>query len=246
MLDQRPVPRRHGSNPFSGPAKVDFCRRMQQENWRELADLYGISAAERASFPHGEQVAALWDLVESRRRLDELPDHLDELGHTHLAEALRDSVVDAPVPAVTRVAGAGLGIRPTSAAGARRRLLIVEDNDVLGRTLLNRLRPQFDCTLVRNFDEWEQLTVDGPPDFDGALVDRHLAETMNDGLGLHILEYLKQYTDTRSVLMTADTPPGFESDTIARYGVVGVYRKGEGQAGINVRSMIERLFGPGD
>ncbi|QLQ39475.1 hypothetical protein [Micromonospora robiginosa] len=243
MLDQRAVPRRRGGNPFPGWAKVDFCRRMQRENVRELADLYGISPVERERFPPGDQVAALWELVESRDRLGELPDHLDALGHTHLAEALRRSTGDTPTPPNARPRA--VGGRPAPIPGARRRLLIVEDNDVLGRTLMIRLRPEFDCTLVRSLEEWDRLTADGPLDFDGALVDRHLEQNMNDGLGLHVLEYLRDHTDTRSVLMTADTPAGFESESVERYGVVGVYRKGEGNAGINVRIMIDRLFSPG-
>jgi hypothetical protein len=125
---------------------------------------------------------------------------------------------------------------------AKKRLLIVEDNPRVGRALEVSLRSQFECVLVTDFDGWAGMSDAEKRSFDGAVVDRHLTDS-RDHLGEHVLDYLKSYTSTLAVMMTADPPQGFEQEAIEKYGVLGVYRKGEGAVGVNVSTVVKRMFG---
>ncbi|MEV4663143.1 hypothetical protein AB0J85_14470 [Micromonospora echinofusca] len=80
-----------GGSSFPGWAKVKFCQRMQPDNWRDLADLFDVSPADRARFTRGDEARSLWELVEARGQLDRLPDLLDGMGRAELSLLLRQS-----------------------------------------------------------------------------------------------------------------------------------------------------------
>ncbi|GIJ48586.1 hypothetical protein Val02_54720 [Virgisporangium aliadipatigenens] len=74
--------------PPPGARKLDFCRRLGGD-WRDLADLIDIPAYERARFPAGDEPRAVWDWLERRDRLPELPGLLDRIDRTDLGDRLR-------------------------------------------------------------------------------------------------------------------------------------------------------------
>lgn len=75
----------------SGRLKVEVLRRLYYD-WQDLADLVGVPLFERARFAAGNEPRGLWEWLENRCRLSELPDALDEIGHSDLAERLRGEV----------------------------------------------------------------------------------------------------------------------------------------------------------
>lgn len=76
-----------GADPFSGEAKVQFCKRLGDE-WRDLADLFGVPPDERDRFPAGEEKRSLWEWIGRRNKLHELPGLLRGIGRSDLADDL--------------------------------------------------------------------------------------------------------------------------------------------------------------
>jgi hypothetical protein len=70
-----------------GRIKFEFCAALHG-SWPELADLLGVPLGERNSWPPGEQPRRLWEYLEQRGRLAELPAHLREVQHDVLAAEL--------------------------------------------------------------------------------------------------------------------------------------------------------------
>jgi hypothetical protein len=73
---------------FSGKVKVEFCRRIGPD-WEELADLFGVSPHERRRFVPGHEPHALWEWLQNRLQLAELPDALAQIGRVDLAGIMR-------------------------------------------------------------------------------------------------------------------------------------------------------------
>jgi nucleoside phosphorylase len=82
-----PTPQPTPSAP-SPSVKLDFVRRLA-DSWRDLADHVGIPAHETRRFSRGDEAREIWEWLDNRRRLSELPDALDAIGRPDLATTLR-------------------------------------------------------------------------------------------------------------------------------------------------------------
>ncbi|MEV6345611.1 hypothetical protein [Actinoplanes sp. NPDC051851] len=76
---------------FPGTAKVAFIRKLAND-WEELADLLDIPPHTKAQFRAEVPARALWEWLEVRDRLPELPAALDRIDRKDLAEVLRNSI----------------------------------------------------------------------------------------------------------------------------------------------------------
>src|SRR6185312_15776390 len=81
---------RGGPGPagYPGAVKLTVIQRLH-DNWQDLADLVGVPVFARATFAHGQEPRQLWEWLEIRGRLGELPGALAEIGREDLAELLR-------------------------------------------------------------------------------------------------------------------------------------------------------------
>lgn len=71
----------------SGKIKLEFCDRLGID-WRKLADLLEIKSSEQDKWSRGEEARAIWNWLECRRRLNELPGILQEISRVDLATEL--------------------------------------------------------------------------------------------------------------------------------------------------------------
>lgn len=76
-----------GELRFPGPVRLEVCRRL--DNWEEIADYFDIPGYVRARFERGHEPRRLWDFLENRRKLYELPQALEVVGRTDLANLLQ-------------------------------------------------------------------------------------------------------------------------------------------------------------
>ncbi|HEY3607765.1 MAG TPA: hypothetical protein VGL06_09715 [Pseudonocardiaceae bacterium] len=72
---------------YSGQLKVSVCRRLHAD-WQEVADLCEIPPYDRRTFERGREPQGVWEWLESRGRLSELPDVLLVLGRLDLVGEL--------------------------------------------------------------------------------------------------------------------------------------------------------------
>lgn len=72
---------------LSGEAKVTFCRRLGK-SWEDLADLAEIRSHEKATFERGNEPRRVWEWLEQRERLHELPELLHRIGRADLAREI--------------------------------------------------------------------------------------------------------------------------------------------------------------
>ena len=63
---------------YSGKSKIDLCRRLGNE-WQDLADYFEIPAYHRRQFQQGHECQAIWEWLEARKRLQELPEALKDI-----------------------------------------------------------------------------------------------------------------------------------------------------------------------
>jgi hypothetical protein len=70
-----------------GAIKIDFCHRLGAD-WEDLADHLGMQPHEKARFPKGNEPRGVWEWLDSRRRLHELPDAVRVIGRADLLEDL--------------------------------------------------------------------------------------------------------------------------------------------------------------
>jgi hypothetical protein len=75
---------------FSGNVKREFCQRIR-EGWNDLADLFDVPPQDRRRFSQGYEPRDLWEWLEARLRLPELPDKLVQIDRADLAEIMRPS-----------------------------------------------------------------------------------------------------------------------------------------------------------
>jgi len=82
------TPSRPSPATYSGSSKVEFCRRLGPD-WFYLADLLEIPPYDQARFGRGDEVRGVWEWLENRARLGELPKALVAIGRLDLAELLK-------------------------------------------------------------------------------------------------------------------------------------------------------------
>ncbi|MFI6070610.1 hypothetical protein ACIA5C_03345 [Actinoplanes sp. NPDC051343] len=71
-----------------GAVKFDVIVRLNVD-WPDLADLVGVPPYQRARFGPGDEPRGVWEWLEARGRLAELPSALVEIGRPELADLLR-------------------------------------------------------------------------------------------------------------------------------------------------------------
>ena len=74
--------------PFSGKAKIAACDHLG-DSWRKLADYFQIAPADRARFERGDEARGIWEWLENRRRLGELPQGLIAIDRKEMVELLK-------------------------------------------------------------------------------------------------------------------------------------------------------------
>jgi nucleoside phosphorylase len=73
---------------FPGRLKVYVCNRLH-DSWDDVADMFDVPAHHKARFRAGNQPRDLWEWLEARNKLYELPAVLDGVGRGDLADVLR-------------------------------------------------------------------------------------------------------------------------------------------------------------
>lgn len=90
--DRRPldeVPAANGAAAaFPGEVKLEFCRRIGRD-WEALADLFGVPGYERQRFGPGSEPRDLWEWLENREKLGQLPGGLEQISRGDLALMMR-------------------------------------------------------------------------------------------------------------------------------------------------------------
>ncbi|MFO1430841.1 MAG: DUF4062 domain-containing protein [Candidatus Competibacteraceae bacterium] len=76
------------ANPFSGKAKVEFCDNLGP-NWKKLANYFKIPPSDQRRFEQGDEGHDIWEWLEIRRKLRELPEACKVIDREDLAELLR-------------------------------------------------------------------------------------------------------------------------------------------------------------
>ena len=84
-------------NVYPGTAKIEFCNRLG-DDWHKLADFVEIPSSDQRQFENGLQPRGIWQWLEDRQRLGELPNALREISRTDLAELLEQSQQSAAKP----------------------------------------------------------------------------------------------------------------------------------------------------
>jgi hypothetical protein len=69
--------------------KVYVCRRL--DDWEDVADYFDIPPHAKARFRAGHQARDLWEWLQVREKLYELPMALDEIGRRDLGDVLRSA-----------------------------------------------------------------------------------------------------------------------------------------------------------
>jgi len=70
-----------------GEVKIEVCR-LLGDDWEELADYVGIQPHEKARFARGEEPRRIWEWLEVRRHLPDLPEALTAIGRDDLQALL--------------------------------------------------------------------------------------------------------------------------------------------------------------
>jgi hypothetical protein len=73
---------------YTGEVKLNVCRRLGS-NWHDLADYLNIPPFERVSFARGREPQGVWEWLEARQRLAELPQALVAIGRDDLLEVFQ-------------------------------------------------------------------------------------------------------------------------------------------------------------
>ncbi|MHC4403280.1 MAG: phosphorylase family protein [Planctomycetota bacterium] len=73
---------------FPGKTKLEFCQRMVND-WRKLADYFEVPQHEIATFEKGNEARRIWEWLEQRGQLRELPEALGAIGRSDLAQVLK-------------------------------------------------------------------------------------------------------------------------------------------------------------
>ncbi len=89
---------------YSGPSKVEFCSRLG-DDWKALADYLEIRPADQARFKHGDEARGIWEWLENRERLQELPAALQHIQRVDLVGVLTEN---RPTPKIKDITIAAL------------------------------------------------------------------------------------------------------------------------------------------
>ena len=81
-----------------GSVKNTICKRLVTD-WPKLADHFDIPLDDRTAFRKGRKPQGVWEWLEQRGRLNELPDGLQAIDRAELADLFRQ----APPPAAADV-----------------------------------------------------------------------------------------------------------------------------------------------
>ncbi len=76
--------------PFSGRMKYELCQRLGF-SWNDLADVLDVPTSDRRRFQDGRECQDLWNWLEERKRLKELPGALRFIKREDLAQLLEES-----------------------------------------------------------------------------------------------------------------------------------------------------------
>ncbi len=90
LLRQAPPSLASSAPSYSGQTKLAFFRRLG-DSWQELATEVDIPDFELRRFERGSEGRGIWTWLENRQRLAELPQALDDIGRSDLAELLRQT-----------------------------------------------------------------------------------------------------------------------------------------------------------
>ncbi|MFJ8906479.1 hypothetical protein ACIRG8_15315 [Streptomyces sp. NPDC102359] len=135
---------------------------------------------------------------------------------------------------------------PVSGPPQRRRVLIVDD--MIGDALKGALGGIYDCTVVTSLSDWKKMLEGSHPlDYDCALVDRHLRESMDDQSGEIVLNDLRHLRPgLPTALMSAELPYEDAESVQDRLGVRTVIAKHNNKDGamVPLTVLVERLIGP--
>lgn len=72
---------------YSPNTKLEVCKRLHT-SWEELSDVMGLEPHTRRAFRRGREAFDLWDWLEERNRLGDLPGALAEIGRYDLVKVL--------------------------------------------------------------------------------------------------------------------------------------------------------------
>lgn len=91
---------------------------------------------------------------------------------------------------------------------ARKRLLVVEDDESMLGEICDRLNSYYRVEPVSSLREWYKFrdAPDSLDSTDGALIDLHLTTDRDDKRGLEIVKYLRDRTEIPVALVTANPP----------------------------------------
>ena len=96
---------------FTGRQKLAFARRLGN-NWQDLADYFDIATDQRHSFASGREPQGVWEWLEARQRLTELPAALRFIDRADIVvEVLAPPATPASIPGVTWLGSPFPGLR---------------------------------------------------------------------------------------------------------------------------------------
>jgi bDLD-like protein len=86
---------------FTGQQKLALARRLRN-NWQDLADYFDIPSDQRQRFAPGREPQGVWEWLEARQRLLELPEALRYIDRADIVvEVLAPPAMPTSAPGVT-------------------------------------------------------------------------------------------------------------------------------------------------
>jgi len=103
---------------FTGRQKLAFARRLR-DNWQDLADYFDIATDQRHSFAPGREPQGVWEWLDARQRLPELPEALRYIDCADIVvEVLAPPATPASIPGGTWQGSPFPGLRHFTPADA--------------------------------------------------------------------------------------------------------------------------------
>ena len=75
---------------YSGKSKIELCKRLG-DDWQDLADSFDIPPEKIKKFRQGRECQEIWEWLESRNKLEELPESLKYIGREDLVQVLEQN-----------------------------------------------------------------------------------------------------------------------------------------------------------
>ncbi|MDQ6614491.1 MAG: hypothetical protein M3083_07040 [Actinomycetota bacterium] len=124
----------------------------------------------------------------------------------------------------------------------KKRLLVVDDKPQVV-TQVTALLSDFDCLVANTLDEAMKILYERGSQLDGAIVDLHLTDDLDEG-GLGILAYLRsQLPDVPRLLLTRTPPKGSVLDLRKRFGLFSILIKSGDYSPMELRRDVEAMLG---